>query len=122
MDKTILVIDDNREFLNLINLLLSKAGFRVLPAESALKAMELLEEGLPDAIVLDIMMPVRNGLEFLENLRWDPRFERVPVIVLTAMTLNSEEQEFVDAFAADCMDKARTPQVVDRLREVLGQA
>jgi CheY-like chemotaxis protein len=120
--KTILAIDDNRDFLRLIELMLTKAGYEVLLAESALKASQLLEERVPDAILLDIMMPVRNGLEFLENLRWDPRFEQVPVIVLTALTLGSEEREFVDAFAVSCLDKAQTPEIVNRLRELLGDA
>ena len=122
MAKTILAIDDNRDFLRLIELMLTKAGYEVLLAESALKASQLLEERVPDAILLDIMMPVRNGLEFLENLRWDPRFEQVPVIVLTALTLGTEEREFVDAFAVSCLDKAQTPEIVNRLRDLLGDA
>jgi len=120
MAKTILAIDDNADFLRLVELLLEKAGYRVLLAESALKASEFLEAHIPDAILLDIMMPVRNGLEFLENLRWDPRFEKVPVIVLTAMTLSEEERDFVDAFSVACLDKAKTIEVVDRLRTLLG--
>lgn len=121
MSKTILAVDDNADFLKLIELMLSKAGYEVLLADSAVKASEVLEERLPDAILLDIMMPVRNGLEFLENLRWEPRYEKVPVIVLTAMTLNEEEREFVDTFAAACLDKAKTPQVIKHLRETLGE-
>ncbi|HKI96866.1 MAG TPA: response regulator [bacterium] len=119
MAKTILVVDDNRDFLRLMELLLTKAGYEVLLAESAVKASEVLEHRMPDAILLDIMMPVRNGLEFLENLRWEPRFGDVPVIVLTAMTLSAEEREFVETFATACLDKAQAAQVVDTLRELL---
>ena len=119
MSKTILAVDDNRDFLRLIELLLGKAGYNVVLAESALKASEYLEEHLPDAILLDIMMPVRNGLEFLENLRWDTRFEKVPVIVLTAMTLSDEEREFVEAFSVACLDKAKTAEVVSHLQKLL---
>ena len=122
MGKTILAVDDNRDFLRLIQLMLSKAGFEVHLAESALKASEFLEQRLPDAILLDIMMPVRNGLEFLENLRWDPRFEKVPVIVLTAMTLSDEEREFIAEFSNACLDKAKTAQLVEHLNSLLGQA
>jgi CheY-like chemotaxis protein len=119
MAKTILAIDDNRDFLRLVELMLGRAGYEVMLAENAMVASELLEQRIPDAILLDIMMPVRNGLEFLENLRWEPRFERIPVIVLTAMTLSDEEREFVDAFSAACLDKARTADVVQALRELL---
>lgn len=122
MGKTILAVDDNRDFLRLIELTLSRAGYQVLLAESALKASELLEAQVPDAILLDLMMPMRNGLEFLENLRWEPRFEKVPVIVVTAMTLSDEEREFVEAFSVACLDKAHTAQVVDTLHQVLHDA
>ncbi|HEX9842860.1 MAG TPA: DNA-binding response regulator, partial [bacterium] len=63
-----------------------------------------------------------NGLEFLENLRWDPRFEQVPVIVLTAMTLSEEEREFVEAFSVACLDKAKTAEVVTYLQRLLPDA
>ena len=63
---------------------------------------------------------MRNGIEFLENLRWDPRFEKVPVVILTAMTLNEEQQEFVDTFATAFLDKGRTPDVIDVLNGILG--
>jgi CheY-like chemotaxis protein len=119
LTQTILAVDDNRDFLRLIELMLGKAGFQVVLADSALKASEYLEQSRPDAILLDLMMPVRNGLEFLENLRWDPRFEKVPVIVLTAMSLSDEEREFVEAFSAACLDKAKTAEVVNQLRELL---
>lgn len=119
LPKTILVVDDNQEFLELIDLLLKNAGYDVVLADSAFKAMDILEENIPDAMILDIMMPVRNGLEFLENLRWEPRYENVPIVVLTAMTLTDEEREFVDAFSVAYLDKGQTTKVVDCLKKIL---
>ena len=119
MTKTILAIDDNQDFLDLLKILLEDSGYRVLLADSAAKAMESMETEPPDAVILDLMMPQRNGFEFLENLRWDTRFEKLPVIVLTAMTLTGEEREFLEAFTVACMDKAQSTQVVDRLKQLL---
>lgn len=119
MTKTILAIDDNQDFLDLLKILLEGSGYRVLLADGAAKAMETLEGEIPDAIILDLMMPMRNGFEFLENLRWDHRFEKLPVIVLTAMTLTDEEREFLEAFSVAPMDKAQTPQVAEQLRKLL---
>lgn len=121
MAKCVLVIDDNREFLHLLRLMLGKAGYEVRAAESALQAQQWLEqrEVEPDAIILDIMMPVRTGIEFLENLRWDARYEHVPVVVLTAMTLSEEEREFVETFSVACLDKTRTPDLIDYLRQIV---
>ena len=120
MPKTILVVDDNRDFLHLMELTLRKEGYAVLLAESALKAAEMLQQTVPDAILLDIMMPARNGLEFLEDLRWDARYEKIPVIVVTAMLLSDEEREFVDEFSVMYLDKAKAPQIATHLRAVLG--
>lgn len=121
MPKTILAVDDNRDFLHLLELMLRKEGYVVMLAESAMKADELLAERLPDAILLDIMMPARNGLEFLEDLRWNARYENIPVIVLTAMPLTDEEREFIDAFSVACVDKTKVPQIPQRLRDLLGE-
>ena len=112
MQRTILVIDDNPEFTELLVYLLSNAGYSVVTAQSTDKAMEMLEEQTPDAILLDVIMPERDGLEFLENLRWNPRFEHLPVIVLTALMLNSAESEFVKNFAQGYLDKARASDVL----------
>lgn len=122
MGSKILAVDDNKEYLTLVEMLLKRAGFEVTLAENAMTAMASLEKEQPDAILLDIMMPTRTGIEFLENLRWDSRYERIPVIVLTAMTLNKEEQDFVDAFATLYLDKAQTPDLVQRLQEVLPES
>jgi chemosensory pili system protein ChpA (sensor histidine kinase/response regulator) len=119
LGKTILVVDDNREFLNLLNLMLTKAGYRVVLAEDGVQALEILEAGLPDAMILDLMMPVRNGFELLENIRWDPRFGQLPVIVLTAMSLNEEEREFIDEFSVACLDKVHTPDLIENLKKLI---
>jgi CheY-like chemotaxis protein len=119
LGKQILVIDDSQEFLELMNLLLSNAGFDAQLADGVPAAMEFLDRSLPRAILLDLMMPGRNGLEFLENIRWDSRYEGIPVIVITAMTLTEEQREFVDTFAAHFLDKARSPDVVELLNGLL---
>ena len=116
---TVLVVDDNPDFLHLMDLTLSQAGYRTLLADSAMAAMDRLEAEVPGAILLDIMMPVRSGFEFLENLRWDKRFSQVPVVVITAMTPSEEEREFMAEFAAAQLDKADIPQALEVLKRLL---
>jgi len=115
----ILVVDDNQDFLRLMQLILAAAGFQPLLAESALKAMEMTEVEIPDAILLDIMMPDRSGFEFLGDLRWDSRLKDIPVVVISAMTPSPEEMEFVDDFAVTLLDKADAPMVVEHLDKIL---
>ena len=121
MAKTILVIDDSPDFLELATMTLEGAGYAVQVAEGAAEATEILEEIRPDAILLDIMMPERNGLEFLENLRWDSRFEGVPVVVITAMSLEPEEREFVNAFSAACLKKSEAAQLPKHLSQLISK-
>ena len=116
---TILVVDDNPEFLHLMELMLKHAGYRPLLAQNAMAAMDLLEAHTPQAILLDIMMPVRSGFEFLENLRWDTRYGKIPVVVITAMTLGAEEKEFLADFATAWLDKADSHEVVPLLGRLL---
>lgn len=119
--ETILVVDDNAEFRELLHLMLTKGGYQPLLADGAVLAQEMLEENTPALIVLDIMMPGRSGFDLLENLRWEPRFKDIPVIVLSAMSLNEEEKDFVDTFAGDFMDKTQTPDLINRIQSMLGK-
>ena len=119
---SVMVVDDNPEFLHLMELMLKHAGYRPMLAQSAMAAMDLLEANRPVAILLDIMMPVRSGFEFLENLRWNSRFGRIPVVVVTAMTLGDEEKEFLAEFSTAWLDKADVEQVVPLLEKLLMDA
>jgi len=118
---SVMVVDDNPDFLHLMELMLKQAGYRPLLAQSAMAAMDLLEAHKPVAILLDIMMPVRSGFEFLENLRWDARFGTIPVVVITAMILGSEEKDFISDFATTWLDKADAHKVVPLLEKLLAE-
>lgn len=88
----ILVIEDAEEFAALIQFKLKGAGHNVTLAENGKLGLEAAEKSPPDLIVLDVMMPVMNGLETLSRLRSNPALKSIPVIMLTAQ---SSEQEIV---------------------------
>ncbi|WP_457555300.1 response regulator transcription factor [Candidatus Pyrohabitans sp.] len=79
----VLCVDDDPGFLEMLKTLLKKRGYDVLLAGSGMEALSLLEETLPDVILLDIMMPGMDGWETLRRIR--ERGCRVPVIVLTVL-------------------------------------
>lgn len=81
--KRIVSLEDNVDIQNLIKLVLRHAPVDVVTCENVGKAWDCLDEGRPDLILLDMMLPGVNGLQFLEELRSDDRYRRVPVIVLS---------------------------------------
>lgn len=80
---TVLVVDDNDDMRRYIQRLL-EGHYNVMTAQDGLLAEEALNKQLPDLIVTDLMMPNRNGLEFVESIKSKPEFANIPVIMLTA--------------------------------------
>lgn len=86
MGKCILVVEDDVELRQSIGELLEIKGYTVLLASQGLEALTLLEResGLPDLILLDLMMPLMNGGEFLKAMRANSKFTALPVVVMSA--------------------------------------
>lgn len=82
--KTILVIDDQRFIIRLLQFMLQGAGYDVLTAMNGQEALDLLQETVPDLIICDIMMPNMDGFTLMESIRADERLAALPIIVLTA--------------------------------------
>ena len=118
MSHVVLVVDDDRQMLDLLQVMLGRAGYKVLVADGAVHALELLGKEKVSAVVLDIMMPVRSGIEVLEHIRWNPNLTNLPVIVLSAAHLSGEEREFVDEFTIGFVDKSHISDLVSRLQAV----
>ena len=78
--KTVLVVDDDRLIVKLFTINLTAKGYKVLSAYNGKEGLEVISEHEPDVIILDIMMPVMNGLEMLEELR---KTSKIPVIIVS---------------------------------------
>ncbi len=87
----ILIIEDEADTRQLLQRMLKREGWRTAEAENGLRALERLEGSKPDAILLDLMMPEMDGFEFLTQLRRNPAWQQIPVIVVTAKSLTSED-------------------------------
>ncbi|MDY6795633.1 MAG: response regulator [Actinomycetota bacterium] len=91
MAQKILVVDDDREMVELIELFLSNAGFLTLSAFSGEEALEKTFKEKPDLILLDIMMPKIDGWEVLRRIKNDPQVQDTPVAFITARTQNIDK-------------------------------
>lgn len=110
---TILVVDDERTIVDTIVELLTWDGHTVVAASNGLVALELLSEQRPDVVLLDFMMPLKDGIETLRAMRADPKLATVPVIFMTAAPMSIPS----DAPAYDVL--LVKPFSVDVLREAL---
>lgn len=93
--KTILLVDDNEFATIQIRDLVHEMGHNVLIAHGAEEAFALIEQKVPDAMLLDIMMPGMDGLKLLQSLRNAERTAHIPVLVLTAKQITKDELKFL---------------------------
>jgi adenylate cyclase len=87
----VLLVEDDDATRATIRQMLTRDGWEVSEAGNGREALERLEAGRPDAIVLDLMMPEMDGFEFLAHLRNHPQWRTVPVLVATAVELSEED-------------------------------
>ena len=90
MAKTILVVDDQKEIVDILYKFLSREGFEVLTATDGKDALSLARRAVPDLVILDVMMPGMDGGEVMQHILEDEKIKHVPVIFLTGAI--SEEE------------------------------
>lgn len=91
MAAKVLIVDDDREMVELIQLFLANAGYQTLTAVSGEAALETAFRELPDLILLDIMMPKIDGWEVFRSIRNDPHTKNIPIAFITARTQNIDK-------------------------------
>jgi len=102
---TILVVDDAPQNIKLLRVILKDAGYRVVEANSGPEALALMKREKPDAMVLDVRMPGMTGYEVCRQVREDPEFATLPVIMLTALSQPEERVQGIEAGATDFISK-----------------
>lgn len=117
---TILIVDDERDILDLIEYNLKKEGFDVLTAEDGEEGIKIAKQHIPDLVLLDIMMPKMDGMEVCDQLRLDPKMKHIPIIFLTARSDEKTEVKSLDKGADDFLTKPiSTAKLVSRIKAVM---
>jgi two-component system response regulator MprA len=114
--KRILVVDDEPTIRELIADALSEFGYLVEVASNGAEGLAIMQRWRPDAIVLDLMMPRVNGLNFVEMFRANPEFEAIPVLLVTAAYAAHDVASRIAARAY-----LAKPFELDRLVELVGE-
>jgi CheY-like chemotaxis protein len=105
-ERKLLVVDDDEDARRLINTYLSEEGYEIQTAGNGREALEILGPFSPDLIILDLMMPVMDGMAFLDTIRADPRYRHLPVIIVTAKVLSPEEVRRLSTESQSILKKA----------------
>lgn len=120
MAATILVVEDEPAIQTLIAVNLKRAGHAVVTALDAESAQRLVNEALPDLILLDWMLPGISGLELARRLRADARSRQVPIIMLTARGEERDKVQGLEIGADDYVTKPFSPrELLARIQAVL---
>ena len=116
----VLVIDDEKDLLELVRYNLEKEGYQVKTAEDGEAGLEAAVREMPDIVIVDLMLPGIDGLDVCRRLRADPRMARTPIIMLTAKTTETDRVVGLEMGADDYITKPFSPrELAARIKAVL---
>ncbi|MFN0082100.1 MAG: response regulator [Ferruginibacter sp.] len=110
--KKILIADDEPDILEILSFNLSAEGYEVITAKNGDEALDKAKEHMPDLIILDVMMPGKNGIDVCNILRSQPVFNPTLIIFLTAMADESAEIKGLETGADDYITKPVSPKIL----------
>jgi two-component system phosphate regulon response regulator PhoB len=120
MTPVVLVVEDEPAILELIRVNLEEDGYEVRAAIDAEAAHVLVQEALPDLVLLDWMLPGQSGLAFAKALRADPRTRELPIIIVSARTEEADRIAGLEAWVDDYVTKPFSPRELKaRIKAVL---
>jgi DNA-binding response OmpR family regulator len=116
----ILVVDDVPDNVQIVQLRLESQSYGVITAADGGEALEKVKSALPDLILLDVMMPGKDGFTFCGELKRDPRFSSIPIVLLSARGLERDRSHGLALGATDFLTKPYSPhELRKRVRELL---
>jgi DNA-binding response OmpR family regulator len=119
--KRILIVDDDAFIRRPLEFILRQEGYQPATAADATEGLRAVESDPPDLIFLDVMMPGKDGLTWCAELKSDPRYCRIPIVLLSARGQEHDREQALALGAADFMTKPYSPhELKRRVRELLG--
>lgn len=120
MTKTILVVDDEPDYLKLLDYNLTRENYLVLPCKDAEEALKTIEKHTPDLFIIDVMLPGMDGLELCRRIRQDRGTSAIPIILLTAKADEVDKVVGLETGADDYVTKPfSVKELVARVKAAL---
>jgi len=116
--KTILIVDDEFGVLEVLEFILSDAGFTVVSALNGQEAVALLKENKPDLAIVDFMMPILDGNGVIQAIRADKRLRKIPIILASALP-EKTIRERCDGYTTFLRKPYKTEQLMEEISKLL---
>lgn len=123
MAKKVLIVEDEPTLSNAMKTKLEKEGYDAIIAKNGLEGLQMVSTEKPDIVLLDIVMPVMDGISLLRNLRRDPQAGSVPVIVLSNLSDSEDILKAMEDEAYDYLIKSDVTleTIVSKIKSRLGE-
>lgn len=120
--KLILVVDDDPDLVEAVSMKLDAMGYRVEKAYDGVEAMEKIKEEKPEVVILDVMMPRKNGWEVCEEIKNNDNLKEIAVVLLTAVAESVKTTSYThhDGKTTLADDYVPKPIDLDELMEIVG--
>lgn len=119
--KKVLIVDDKLEVVELVTATLEGEGYQIIDASDGEEALEKIGKEKPDLVLLDIIMPKKDGFEVLREIRKDFRIKEISVIMLTARGQKLDKDKGKELGAQDYIVKPFSPsRLLHKIEEILG--
>ena len=123
MKRSIIVVEDEADLANLISLRMSRSGYEVSTYADGNEGWNAIERGVPDLVLLDLMLPGLDGLEICRRIRSDDRLKATQVVMVTALGQEADIVKGLELGADDYVTKPFSPRVLEaRVHAVLRRA
>lgn len=123
MSTRILIIDDDNDFRELISYTFKTAGYEIITADNGKTGLETAQKEMPDAIITDLMLPQLNGYEICTMIKQDIRYQKIPVIILSATRMEEKHAQLAEECGCDAyIFKTATPQnILEQVKQILSK-
>ena len=120
--KHILIAEDEKKNIKLLRDILNASGYGTIEACDGKKAVEQAKQEKPDLILMDIQMPIMNGLEATKIIKADPETRHIPIFALTAFAMSGDQERFIQAGCDDYMSKPyNISELLGKVKKILGE-
>ena len=118
--RDVMIVDDDPHVVKSLSFVLNKEGFNIRITSDGEEALAKIRESKPSLMLLDVMMPKKNGYEVCQEVKGDPDLSDIYIIMLTAKGQEADRDEGLNMGADEFMTKPFSPmKIVERVREIL---